>query len=544
VICSLLLHFSPYLPVSFIQSRFEIAPTTTPPVPMPMLTPTPTAPRRTGRAVKKTYKVRDGYDGKKYDKEGQEKPSSSSSSIRMKTKTTAMNLGGGSRSSSSSASGAAVAVARKNIGLGRTDPNIHTLPEGTFGVQKKKSPKRNPGKIQVDVDVQVDPALSVLSRTARKFLQVVGITSALDFIKTMETTDTADPLTLKWVEWNQGAFKTKQAVHTLQEWKRLVRQKLLDSTAASAILKVCQHQQQPLATVDAGLQTLGREANRFLSSQGITTAEAFLSAETTRTAKALMEWINLSESTVTPTLTLTDSDSYSLPRAKNRINDWKRKLRRAVLKLLYPPSAGTQRSTSSVAATLSKSIPTSTCTRYYSDLIKKESKVKTDMSNDASKCGQVAFQEHTTGAEAGEDRATARTRTANNASPNGSRLSLLHENEIEEPLQHPISPPDQDGAAIAAPSKVVNISHHGQHLYPPSNEATLAATTEAPTLTAQVKVSVQTEQAGQQMSDSNGKNSTNDDPKRNRPPHKSEHTLNPELLAPSPKKFKYCVFWI
>jgi hypothetical protein len=74
---------------------------------------------------------------------------------------------------------------------------------------------------------------------------------------------------------------------------------------------------ETVVELDAELKSLSLMAIDFISSQGIVTAKAFISANTTTTSNALVEWRKRS-----------DSKECSIEAARNCISTWAVKLRR------------------------------------------------------------------------------------------------------------------------------------------------------------------------------------------------------------------------
>jgi hypothetical protein len=123
--------------------------------------------------------------------------------------------------------------------------------------------------------VEVAHELGVLESEAREFLIAQGIATAEAFLST-ESATMADAL----VEWRESKQPVSfiYAQYLINGWKRSLRERQSSSSG------------QPLAELDAELKMLSTLARHFLSSPGITTADAFLSTDTNTTANALKQW--------------------------------------------------------------------------------------------------------------------------------------------------------------------------------------------------------------------------------------------------------------
>jgi hypothetical protein len=142
--------------------------------------------------------------------------------------------------------------------------------------------------------VELDAELKTLSLKARQFLSSQGIATAEAFLSS-DTATTVNAL----MDWRKrGDLSKCSAQACITEWKRSLRER-----------------REPLIEVDDELKTLSRQARSFLLSQGITTAEAFLSTNTTTTANELMDWRKQS-----------GARECSLKLAKHSIYKWKRSL--------------------------------------------------------------------------------------------------------------------------------------------------------------------------------------------------------------------------
>jgi hypothetical protein len=147
------------------------------------------------------------------------------------------------------------------------------------------------------------PRINQSESDVSEFLNSQDIASAEAFLST-KTETMANAL----IQWKERTRKETLAFIPAREliyrWKRKSREQ-----EASLCI-------QPLEKQGAGLKTLSRMARRFLSSQGISSAEAFLSTNTTATANALVDW-----------RMRTDSSECSTLMARQRICCWKRRLR-------------------------------------------------------------------------------------------------------------------------------------------------------------------------------------------------------------------------
>jgi hypothetical protein len=123
--------------------------------------------------------------------------------------------------------------------------------------------------------VELDAELKKLSLMARQFLSSQGIATAKAFLLTNSTT-MANAL-IDWrKQWDSSECLFSAARKSIYEWKKRVRQ--LKSSIPG----------EPLVELDDDLKTLSSIARQFLSSQGIATAKAFLTTDSTATASALI----------------------------------------------------------------------------------------------------------------------------------------------------------------------------------------------------------------------------------------------------------------
>jgi hypothetical protein len=151
--------------------------------------------------------------------------------------------------------------------------------------------------------VEVAPALRVLESEAREFLIAQGITTAEAFLST----------------------KTVTMVNALMDWRALAKKEPLSFNATKQVISKWQRclrelqsnmSGQPLVEQDDTLKTLSLKLRHFLSSQGIATAEAFLSTNETTIVNALIVWRKR-----------WDSSEGSTRAASDCISKWKRVLR-------------------------------------------------------------------------------------------------------------------------------------------------------------------------------------------------------------------------
>jgi hypothetical protein len=151
--------------------------------------------------------------------------------------------------------------------------------------------------------VELDADLKTLSLTARQFLSSQGIATAEAFLSTKSAT-VADAL-MDWRKrWDSNACSIASARVCIYEWKKRLRERQSSMSG------------EPLAELDADLKTLRPMARRFLSSQGIATAEIFLSTNSPTMVNALMDWRKR-----------WDSREYSMASAQACIYQWKHILR-------------------------------------------------------------------------------------------------------------------------------------------------------------------------------------------------------------------------
>jgi uncharacterized protein (DUF2164 family) len=151
--------------------------------------------------------------------------------------------------------------------------------------------------------VEVDAVLRKLSSIARQFLSSQGIATTDAFLST-NTATMANALIYWRKQWESSEFSIVVALDCINRWKRKLRQ-LQPSMP-----------EEPLIEQGAELQTLSPMAMKFLSSQGIATAEEFLSTKSAAITDALMDWRKRC-----------DSSECSIKMARECIYGWKRKLR-------------------------------------------------------------------------------------------------------------------------------------------------------------------------------------------------------------------------
>jgi hypothetical protein len=128
-----------------------------------------------------------------------------------------------------------------------------------------------------DAAPQLASVLRLRESDVSEFLIAQGIASEVAFL--LSRTETMANALVEWI----GRTKNKQlgfvgARRLINIWKRKAREQTTSIWG------------QPLVELDAEFQTLSSMAIRFLSSQGIATAEAFLSMNVNATANVLMDW--------------------------------------------------------------------------------------------------------------------------------------------------------------------------------------------------------------------------------------------------------------
>jgi hypothetical protein len=167
----------------------------------------------------------------------------------------------------------------------------------------KKSVRDQQSSIPGEPLVELDAKLKILSSMARQFLSSQGIATAEAFLST-KSAIMVNAL-MNWRKrWDSNECSIATAGVVICRWKRRVRE--LESGMPG----------EPLVEEDADLNKLSSIARQFLSSQGIATAEAFLSTNTTTTANALIDWRRR-----------WGSSECSIAAARDLMNGWKRRVR-------------------------------------------------------------------------------------------------------------------------------------------------------------------------------------------------------------------------
>lgn len=180
-------------------------------------------------------------------------------------------------------------------------------------VRKRDSEKPKAQKVQVD-------AFQALPSFARRFLPTQGIATPEEFLETNVTT-MANAL-MNWRiknQWNLSECSFINAQYCIYKWKSTLRGHLVSQEASQAVTTsttpstVCLNETS--GHLDEELSNLSSLARRFLLSQGITTAKAFLAPGTKKTAEALMKW--------RPT---SDPCECSIKNCREAVLQWKRDL--------------------------------------------------------------------------------------------------------------------------------------------------------------------------------------------------------------------------
>ena len=148
------------------------------------------------------------------------------------------------------------------------------------------------------------PVPRINESDASVFLIAQGIASSGEAFLLAETEPMANALVERIEQTRNEQSGFIGARMLIKRWKRKSREQKTSIWG------------QPLAQLDTEFQTLSPTAKRFLASQGIATAEAFLSMNITETVNALMTWRNQE-----------DRGECSISAARQCIYIWKKRLR-------------------------------------------------------------------------------------------------------------------------------------------------------------------------------------------------------------------------
>jgi hypothetical protein len=319
--------------------------------------------------------------------------------------------------------------------------------------------------------VEVVPALQVYESEARDFLIAQGIASTEAFLLTK--TDTLANALMQWRDQSQkAALGFGSALNLIYRWKR-------NSRELSGQLLIEQ---------DAEFQTLSTMARRFLSSQNIATAEAFLSMNVNATANALMDWRKQR-----------DSSECTIVQARWCISNWRLRMRE-------------------------RQLDRQEASRVLDPVSEVLSSIVSDW--------QKALQERITGTERMHGALShSTTPSAVSASPNESRSSLLPRlgaSKIE--INQTLDKPDETtfGAATSIPVSQALVQPEQAAAV---NETRMAKTTKDENTSNDCSGYLPGDsKAAEPRDDSNEQNPGS---KRKRPEEES-----------SPKKYRYRVFWV